>query len=67
MTENIIYQSGDLDFDIEVPFFTCKMIYICPIYRLHHEICMSKDIATLGPNGPTQLSPSQPQLRSWGH
>ena len=24
-------------------------------------------IATLGPNGPTQLSPSQPQLRSWGH
>ena len=25
------------------------------------------DFATLGPNGPTQLSPSQPQLRSWGH
>ena len=24
-------------------------------------------IATLGPNGPTQLSPSQPQLRRWGH
>ena len=37
--------------------------------RLKISICIISlfNIATLGPNGPTQLSPSQPQLRSWGH